>query len=366
MTSTIEQESTTDSSIPIRNIWLLIAYASEFLQLFGENSIGVEDNPDQLPDLIAEILCFQVEKRIGRNMSHGLERHTSILGRVRGKILLLDTIGRGLLERGRIRCQFDRLTIDTRRYQFILASLAGVAKIVDRPDLASHCLFLSRLLERNGVSRFMFSKPPAGIFNFGRHDIQDKPMVMAAKLAHDLLIPNEIGTLARFISTDKNQHYLRKLFEKGIAGFYNVLLSSRGWVVEAGKGLDWSITRRTNGIDAILPSMRSDIYMTHRPSGKRIIIDTKFNSLLTKGWYRDMTLRNSYIYQIYTYLRSQENLSDAGSMSSLGILLHPAIGENYLESVTIQSHEIRFATVDLSTNARAMRQQLLTIIGLNE
>jgi len=36
------------------------------------------------------------------------------------------------------------------------------------------------------------------------------------KLAHDLLIPNEIGTLARFISTDKNQHYLRKLFEKGI------------------------------------------------------------------------------------------------------------------------------------------------------
>jgi len=212
----------------------------------------------------------------------------------------------------------------------------------------------------------MFSKPPAGIFNFGRHDIQDKPMVMAAKLAHDLLIPNEIGTLARFISTDKNQHYLRKLFEKGIAGFYNVLLSSRGWVVEAGKGLDWSITRRTNGIDAILPSMRSDIYMTHRPSGKRIIIDTKFNSLLTKGWYRDMTLRNSYIYQIYTYLRSQENLSDAGSMSSLGILLHPAIGENYLESVTIQSHEIRFATVDLSTNARAMRQQLLTIIGLNE
>ena len=40
--------------------------------------------------------------------------------------------------------------------------------------------------------------------------------------------------------------------------------------------------------------------LSHEISGRRIIIDTKFNSIVTKGWYRDETLCSGYIYQIYT------------------------------------------------------------------
>jgi len=44
--------------------------------------------------------------------------------------------------------------------------------------------------------------------------------------------------------------------------------------------------------------------------GRRIVIDTKFNAVLTPGWHREKTLRSGYIYQIYAYLRSQEDNGD--------------------------------------------------------
>jgi 5-methylcytosine-specific restriction endonuclease McrBC regulatory subunit McrC len=57
--------------------------------------------------------------------------------------------------------------------------------------------------------------------------------------------------------------------------------------------------------DKILPMMRTDVILDYAGSGRRIVIDTKFNSLSTVGWYREETLRSGYIYQMYAYLRSQ-------------------------------------------------------------
>ena len=45
-----------------------------------------------------------------------------------------------------------------------------------------------------------------------------------------------------------------------------------------------------------------------------------------------------------------------------GLLLHPSIGEMVDESVTIQGHAIRFATVDLAAESVAIRGQLLGVI----
>ena len=49
--------------IPIRNIWLLMLYASEFFKQVENSKIQVEENPEDIPDLIAEILAAAVEKR---------------------------------------------------------------------------------------------------------------------------------------------------------------------------------------------------------------------------------------------------------------------------------------------------------------
>lgn len=46
----------------------------------------------------------------------------------------------------------------------------------------------------------------------------------------------------------------------------------------------------------------------------------------------------------------------------LGLLLHPSVGDMVDESVVIQGHKIRFATVDLGAEAREIRTQLLQVL----
>lgn len=75
-------------------------------------------------------------------------------------------------------------------------------------------------------------------------------------------------------------------------------------------------------------------------------------------------LRRGYLYQIYSYLRSQEATDDPLAAHASGLLLHPAIDDMINESVVIQNHDIRFATVDLASSADAIRRQLLDVLGM--
>ena len=106
--------------------------------------------------------------------------------------------------------------------------------------------------------------------------------------------------------------------------------------------------------------MQTDIVLEHR--SQRIIIDTKFTSVVSRGNRRERSLRSNHIYQIYAYIRSQERPDDLLSASSAGILLYPAIEDNIDESAIIQGHEIRFATIDLAADGRSIRRRLLDLL----
>lgn len=108
--------------------------------------------------------------------------------------------------------------------------------------------------------------------------------------------------------------------------------------------------------------MRTDIILEHPVSSSRVVIDTKFNSIVTSGWYREQTLRSEYVYQIYAYLRSQEDENDPLASNAIGLLLHPSVGNSVNESVVIQNHEIRFATVNLAATASEIREQLIQVV----
>ncbi len=347
--------------IPVRNLWLLMLYASDLFRDLEKAKVAVEDNPDDIPDLVAEMLCRQVERRIQRNLSYGYQSREAILGRVRGRIDLLNTERHRLLDRGKVACRFDELTIDTARNRFVRAALEEISKIVLRDAPAHRCRSLAASLRRMGVTGERPGRGEVFIDRFGRHDVGDRPMVAAAHLAFNLALPAETTGAKHLSRPDREITWIRKLYEKGIAGFYDVVLSQRGWRVDAGKTIAWQVESKSSGINNILPSMRTDIILDHPDTGRRIVIDTKFNSVVTRGWYREETLRSGYIYQIYAYLRSQEGNGDPLAENASGLLLHPSVGDMLDEAVVIQNHEIRFATVDLGATAKEIRKQLLQV-----
>ena len=348
--------------IPVRNIWLFMLYASDLYRDFDQANIDVEENPDHIPDLVAEILCHRVDERIARNLSYGYLSQEAVLNRVRGRIDFLTTERRRLLDRGRIACRFDELTVDTVRNRFVRSALECIAGIVKKRTLAQRCRSLATELRRMGVLGERPTYNEVSIERFGLHDIGDRPMVAAAQLAFDLTLPTESLGKTHLSLPERDLSWFRKLYEKGIAGFYDVKLKGLGWKVTAGNRISWQVERKSSRINEILPNMQTDITLEHPISNNRIVIDTKFNAMLKSGWHREETIRSGYLYQMYAYLRSQEGRNKPVSDNATGLFLHPSIGSMYYEYVTIQNHEIRFATVDLASSSDDIRDQLLLVV----
>jgi len=345
--------------IPVRNLWLLMLYASDLYRSGGTAKVEVEESPDDLPDLVAEILAHAVETRLHRQLSLGYRSQEEWLSRVRGRIDVLTTEQRQLLDRGLIACRYAELTIDTPRNRFVRAALESVARLVKKSAVAHRCQSLAAVMRARGVAGQPPTRAQMSADRFGRHDADDQFMVVAAKLAFDLALPTESSGGNVLAMPDREEAWVRRLFERAVGGLYAVVLGPHGWHVRCGTTLQWQISSKTEGIGDILPSMRTDVVLDHGNSGRRIVIDTKFTSIVTAGWYREQSLRSGYIYQMYAYLRSQVGCGDPQADTASGLLLHPSVGKMIDETVVIQGHPIRFATVDLAAKPAEIRAQML-------
>jgi len=354
--------------IPIRNLWLLMLYASDLFHHAGKaDRLAAEENPDDIPDLVAEILAHEAETRLRRNLTYGYQPKWAVLNRVRGRIDVLETATRQLLARGAVACRFEHLTVDTSRNQFVRAALEAIAGIVRQDTLAHRCRALAVSLDRLGVTKRRPSRAEIGTERFNRHDAHDQVMVGAAELAFALLLPTETVGRIRMTLPARDSAWIRHLFERAVGGFYNVVLPAQGWKVNTGRYLDWPVEAQTSGLDAILPKMKTDIILDHVEMGRRIVIDTKFTAMLTRrkiGSDEIVRLKSDYLYQLYAYLRSQEGRGDPLADRAAGLLLHPSVGEMMDETAVIQGHAIRFATVDLAASTQEIRAQLLQMAEL--
>ncbi len=332
--------------------------------------VAAEENPDEIPDLVAEILTRAVERRLRRNLSSEFDRREADLTRVRGRINALRTERRHLLDLGRIACSFDELTTDTPRNRYVRAALNYLHWMVGEDELKRRCRIAATALERAGVgtdgSRAAREDVSRAQFSHSRTNTEDRLMLAAAELAFSLKLPTEDDGKARLPVPDREERWARTLFEMAVGGFYDTVLSPHGWAVRTGSNLKWQIESPTPGIEQVLPGMTTDIILelpagAEESTGSRLVIDTKFTGILSTGRYGNPTLRSNYIYQIYAYLRSQERPSEPLTLTASGMLLHPSVGEEFDEAATIQGHRIRFATVNLAADSLSIRNRLLSL-----
>jgi 5-methylcytosine-specific restriction enzyme subunit McrC len=349
-------------TIPLRNIWLLMLYASEFYRYEGTRCVGAENNPEKLPELIAELLASAVESRLHRNLTFGYKFQEAQLSRVRGRIDILATERRQLLAKGKVACRFENLSVDTLRNRFVLSALQLLIGLLKSPAIIRKCRSLVSSLKQLGVSDNRPTRSEISTDKLGRNDYSDRLMLSAAKLAYDMAVPTETDGSNLLFIPNRDEVWIRKLYERAVGGVYSVKLSKTNWKVEISKPLRWKIEARTTAIDAILPSMRTDIVLVNHLEGRKLIIDTKFNSLLTQGWYRDETIRSSYLYQMYAYLMSQNDNNNPLDKGAAGLLLHPTVNANIDEIVVIQGHPIRFSTVDLTAPSADFSNRLIQLI----
>lgn len=347
--------------IPVRNVWLLFLYASGLAQFRDRFEAEIEDSPD-FKSLVARLLCFATEKRLRRNLSFGYRRREDVLRRVRGRIDILESVSRDLFRRGEVACRFEELTLDTPRNQLVRAALERLSGWLVNEDLCHRCRTLAHALGRAGVSGTKPSRSEIAADQIARHEGEDRLMVSLAKAVFDLVLPTEQEGTRSLLRAQRDETAFRKLFEKAIGNFFAVELSrENGWRVFPGKQFKWPVAAASSGIGTYLPIMVTDIILENAPENRRIIIDTKFTNVLTASQYGGNRFKTDHIYQLYSYLRSQERSDDPLSLNSEGMLLYPSIGTDVDETAVVQGHSVRFVTIDLAQPSSTVVDRLRSL-----
>jgi 5-methylcytosine-specific restriction enzyme subunit McrC len=182
-------------------------------------------------------------------------------------------------------------------------------------------------------------------------------------MVFELVIPNEATGDVSQASAEMTEHLIRRLFEKAIGNALRLSLEPSEWTVKQGRRLRWPVENASHGIVDILPGMQTDIELIHVPSGRQIVIDTKFTEIFTSSNYRSKMLKNGYLYQLYAYLRTQEGGRQPDSGLSEGMLLHPQIGASVDEYMELQGHRMRFRTIDLTATPPVFEEALCRLIA---
>ena len=204
--------------IPVRNLWLLMLYASDLYRTRGADAVALEDCVEDMPDLVAEMLAHAVERRQRRQLGLGYRTRNAVLNRVRGRIDMLTTERHQLLARGLVACHFDELTIDTPRNRFVRAALESISCVVKRKGLAHRCRALAGGMKAMGVAGNVPTRAEMSVDRFGRHDAEDRFMVAAAKLAFELALPTEAAGTHLLSLPDREATWVRRLFERAVGG----------------------------------------------------------------------------------------------------------------------------------------------------
>lgn len=346
--------------IPIRNLWFLLVYAWDLAAFAPSFKAKIDDSPD-LPHLVVGLFTAVVERRLRRSPTRQYVGRAETLPRVRGRIDVFRTVVERTLEQGEVACRFEELSIDTPRHRFVRAALAVAGRMPLNAGLARRCKSLAHRLELAGVAPVQASFQSLARDTFGRNDAEDRPMVELARLVLELALPTEEAGPRGLPAPIRDEVLLRKLFERAIGGFYAYHLpKAEGWTVDPGQWLDWPQFGATDGIAALLPRMQTDIVI--EVPGRRLVIDTKFTDILTRNRFGRERFKSGYLYQMYAYLSSQAHRGGAHGNSE-GLLLHPSLGLHVDESVTIQGHRIRFATLDLIAETADIERCLLDLAG---
>ena len=350
-------ERTTE--IPIRNVWYMLLYVWDALHVQDRWRAAVEEAPT-LDALLARVLADQIEQRFRIGMGRDYREEAAERAGIRGRVDFNECIKKMSFRHGRAFCRYQIFDVDVPRNQIIRSVLTHVAKVGNfgtgqkkAQELKSRLHSVARAMP--GVSILELKPDLIGRELLKRQDGDYSLMLSICYLLVQRYMPREKAGDYYLPHANRDELSLYDIYEKFVAKFYEHHLTE--WTVALQKTIRWP----TEAHSDYVPVMKPDLTLEHEESGKLIVLDTKFTGAsLTGGRWGNTTFNRDHVFQIYAYLRSQEEESPEHRCST-GILLYPTVGHRLSERVKIQGHSIHWETVDLSQPWRGIEADLLSI-----
>lgn len=321
----------------------------------------IEDAPG-LDGLLASVLAHLMQNRLRVGLGRNYINEQQKLKGIRGRLLFTESMKTRAFERGQASCEFQQYSLNVPKNQIVRSTLMRLVQTGQFGSGSATAQKLQHTLRRlvrdlDGIDLVELKLDFIRRQQLGRNDRDYRLMLAICELLLQRQMPADAAGHQRLPGLNHADLVMYKVYERFVANFYQIHLHH--WEVTPQKRLGW-YEKQTS---PYLPSLQPDLILREKSSGRLVILDTKFTaSSLVKGQWGNITFDSKNLYQLYTYLKTQEHLSEQ-HRRAIGILLYPAVTQPKIsESITLQEQTLRIESVDLSQPWQEIEQSLLDII----
>jgi 5-methylcytosine-specific restriction enzyme subunit McrC len=357
--------SFTEYGIPIRNLWYMLLYAWDEAPLNAMHAWMMEDaeRAPTLDTLLASILLRLMQQRLRIGLGHNYVEEERKFPGVHGRINFAESLKQRTLDSGQLICEFHAFSVNASKNQIIRSTLTRLLKTGQFGPQAAFVKEVQQKLRRlirdlDGIDFIELTPDLIRRQLLVRHDHDYRLMLSICDLILQRQMPGgSEGSSLAVPAFDREALVLHNIYERFVANFYRIQLT--GWNVSAQKRLEW----HAKEISERLPMMVPDLVLQAESSNQIIILDTKFttHSLIENQWGKPI-YDSSHLYQLYAYLKSQEQISEP-HRNAMGMLLYPAVQSKLSEKIELQDHVIRIESIDLAAPWQEIERQLIELVA---
>ena len=342
-----------DKGILIRNIYYMLTYAFRVLRQKNYEDISCEDF-DNIQELFAEILCRGISQQLKQGLHREYVSKNEDLSTVRGRIEMKGTIRNVMMQRQKIFCDYDELSVDN-DYNRILKT--AMLMLIRSGSLSKDRISKLRtvLMFFDEIEIVEHSSIRWDGFRFHRNNRNYEMLINISRfIIEGLILTTDTGNLRMPSFTEDHLH---RLYERFILEYYR---HHHPHLQADALQIPWDIDDDSMDALGFLPRMQTDI--TLRYCGKTLIIDAKYYGKTMQSKYDGShTFHSHNMYQIFTYVKNYDRMS-SGDVS--GMLLYAKTSEPVTPDSVMNIAGNRFSvkTLDLNRTFSELAAQLDSIV----
>lgn len=339
----------TTFKVPIRNIFCMLSYVTNMPE-FIKTLSNVEDDLITY-DLIAKMFNDEVESLFYRGLIKNYQESIEETSFISGRLLINESIPLIAERRPVVVCEKDDYSADMMFNQILKTTLRNLYqnRSIQKKRRNRSFIYWEEipLIEEIYLTREKFQR-----LNFNRHNLYYKRVIHLARLLYELELLSHRSGDWHLVNVDMSDSELNKLFEDFLFHFYRI--HKNEYQVKSER-MNWNL----EGNQSLLPSMLTDVSLTHRTESKKIIIDAKFYKNTFQTYHDKDSFHSHNMYQLFTYLMHQSK--DLEHLR--GILIYPYNGEDVNEVYKWNDHmTIEIATVNLNGTWDEVEAELMAIV----
>ncbi|WP_426491253.1 5-methylcytosine restriction system specificity protein McrC [Hymenobacter sp. 102] len=345
-------------SIPVKNIYHLLTYAWHHLAEAEHVSLTAEEADLPLLHLLARVLQRGVTHVVKRGLARDYVFQEQVTARLRGKLLLGESVRQRTLQQAQAVCAFDELSVDILPNQLIKATLHRLLTVDQLPS-AIHTGLRSLYLRFAEVS--LVPIRDERVFEqvrLHRHTAYYGFLLSICHFIYAQALATQESGERLFQDFHRNERQMSQLFEGFVRGFYRHHFPH---YAVSGRRLKWQLEAESDHAQRLLPTMLTDLVL--EGANRTILIDCKYYQEALVQHHNQQRLISAHLYQLFAYQHHLQHEQVDKPVESM--LLYPVVDQSLRVSYRQPGTQSRVhvVTVNLNQSWPAVEAELLTLLN---